>query len=95
MTLFVFSLSFLSSNSGYYCEPNIIVLLLITYLYFFFFSDQIRFLQRSQTHFIPRLRHTDDIDGLRRSLRRNEDGDEDEAGDLEEDPTMCTHSTHR
>ncbi len=58
-------------------------------------SDQIRYLQRSQTHFIPRLRHTDDVDGLRRTLRRSDLADDEDAAADEEDPTMCTHSTHR
>ena len=65
--------------------------------------DQIRTLQRSQTRYVPRFRHTDDIDRLTNALRRN--GIETAsfaaaaaAGkhpDCSDDPTACTHSTHR
>ena len=48
--------------------------------------DQIRFLQRSQTHFVPRLRHTDDVDGLRRRLKRHGTFDADDLA-AAEDPT--------
>ena len=59
----------------------------------FGFPDQIRFLQRSQTHFIPRIRHTDDVDGLRKSLKRHGTFDADDFA--EANPTTCTYSTHR
>ena len=63
-------------------------------LLFSAFPDQIRFLQRSQTHFVPRLRHTDDVDGLRRRLKRHGTFDADDLA-AAEDPTTCTYSTHR
>lgn len=59
-------------------------------------AEQLRFLQKSATQFVPRLRTSDDVEALKRSLRRTGV----DCSDLHleaaaKDAAMCTCSTHR